>query len=200
MSTIGDRLGERLRDLGMGQSELARRVRMKPQGVQSIIAGKVARPKKLREIAAAVGVSQEYLLGETDDLRGEPSASGLVPLVGYVGAGAEAHYYAEAQGPFDMVPAPDGSTESTVAVEIRGESLGSFFDHWLVFYDDVRAPVTADLIGKLCVVGLPDDRILIKKLQRSRAPGFYHLLSQTEDPILDAEVMWAARVKNMVPR
>ena len=80
------------------------------------------------------------------------------------------------------------------------ESLGALFDRWLVFYDDRREPVTQDLIGRLCIIGLADDRVLVKKLRPSRTNGLYHLLSNTEEPILDAAVEWAARVKIMVPR
>lgn len=123
-----------------------------------------------------------------------------VKLVGYVGAGAEAHFYASADDELDRVPAPDGATDSTVAVEIRGESLGALFDRWLVYYDEVRSPVTPDLIGRLCVVGLEDDRVLVKQIKPSKAPGLYHLLSNTEGPILDVAIRWAARVKSMVPR
>lgn len=149
-------------------------------------------------------VSLEWLLtgkGSKDrrSLRPSSPVENYVPLVGYVGAGALTHFFAQ-DAPLDEVPAPAGSTESTVAVEIRGESLGSFFDRWLVFYDDVRRPVTSDLLNRLCVVGLTDGRILIKKVQRSKARGLFHLLSQTEPPILDVEVEWAAKVKNMVPR
>jgi len=123
-----------------------------------------------------------------------------VQVAGYVGAGAEAHFYAVAQGDLDEVDAPEGSSEDTVSVEIRGESLGSFFDRWLVFYDDVRRPVTPDLVGRICVVGLDDGRVLIKKVQRSRAQGLFNLVSQTEAPILDVAIEWAAKVKSMVPR
>ena len=133
---------------------------------------------------------------EAPDELGPPT----VKVKGYVGAGAEAHYYNVAQGDLDEVPAPDGSTADTVAVEIRGDSLGSLFDRWIVFYDDVRRPVTGDLVGKLCVVGLPDDRVLVKKIRRGSEDGLYHLLSEREDPIRDVEIEWAARVKNMVPR
>ncbi|MBZ9939174.1 helix-turn-helix domain-containing protein [Mesorhizobium sp. BR1-1-16] len=122
-----------------------------------------------------------------------------VPLVGYVGAGAEAHFYASADDPRETVDAPDGATDDTVAVEIHGESLGPLFDRWIVFYDEVRSPVTPDLIGRLCVVGLIDDRVLVKKIQRSRS-GAYILLSNTEAPMVDVEIAWAARVRNMVPR
>lgn len=122
-----------------------------------------------------------------------------VPLVGYVGAGAAAYFFGD-QGDLGSVTAPDGSSETTVAVEIRGESLGALFDRWLVFYDDVRRPVTTDQLNRLCVVSLRDGRILVKKIQKSRSPGLYHLLSNTEAPILDVEIEWAAKVKNMVPQ
>lgn len=146
-------------------------------------------------------VPLEWLLTgkEPKQQRARIEDDGLVPLVGYVGAGAQTYFF-ENDEPLDHVPAPAGSTDKTVAVEIRGESLGSFFDRWLVFYDDVRRPVDDTLINKLCVVGLRDGRILIKKVRRSKARGFFHLLSQTEPPITDVQVDWAAKVKNMVPR
>jgi len=122
-----------------------------------------------------------------------------VPLIGYVAAGAEAHYY-DGDHFADQLEAPEGTTESTVAVQIRGGSLGTFFDGWIIFYDDVRRPVTDDLIGPLCIVGLPDGRVLVKKIKPSRNRGLYHLYGQFGDPILDTPVEWAARVKSMVPR
>lgn len=124
----------------------------------------------------------------------------MVPLVGYVGAGALAHLFSEGQGPFDEVDAPDGSTEDTVAVEIRGDSLGSFFDQWLVFYDDVHTPPTSKMLNRLCVVGTSDGRIVIKKLTKGTLPGTYTLLSQFEPPMYDQYIEWAALVNNMVAR
>jgi hypothetical protein len=88
-----------------------------------------------------------------------------------------------------------------VAVEARGDSLGSLFDRALVYFDDRREPVTEDLVGHLCVVGLADGRILVKKIMRSRSDaGLYHLYGQYGEPILDMPVKWAARVKTIVPR
>jgi|SRR5215510_876445 len=166
-------------------------------------------PDEAKRYARRFRVTPEWLLtgrkvGPTDGV-GEPDGpedppAPKVPVAGYVGAGAEAHFYAVAQGDLDEVDAPEGSTKETVAVEIRGDSLGTFFDRWLVFYDDVRSPVTPDLVGKLCVVGLRDGRVLIKKLQRSRVHGQFNLVSQAEPPITDATVDWAARVKSMTPR
>jgi hypothetical protein len=124
-----------------------------------------------------------------------------VPLVGYVGAGAEAHFYALSDGELDRVPAPDGATADTVAVEVRGESLGALFQHWIVYYDEIRSPVTPDMHGKLCVIGLANDKVLVKQIKPSKgAAGFYDLLSNTEDPMKAVAIMWAAKVKSMVPR
>jgi hypothetical protein len=89
-----------------------------------------------------------------------------------------------------------------VAVEIRGESLGPLFERWLVHYDEIRSPITPDLLGQLCVVGLPNDKVLVKKVRnsKSKTKGLYDLLSNNEDPMLDVAVEWAAKVKSMVPR
>ncbi len=123
-----------------------------------------------------------------------------VPVVGYVGAGAAAHFYGTGDGELDRVEAPDYANENTVAAEIRGESMGPLLEHWLVFWDEVRTRVTPDLLGHICVVGLPDDRILVKQLKAASAPGLFHLISNNEAPMLDQEIMWAAKVKGMQPR
>jgi phage repressor protein C with HTH and peptisase S24 domain len=160
-------------------------------------------PNEAKRYARRFGVSTEWLLigkGKGPDEAGpeepEPETP-KVSVVGYVGAGSEAHFYEVAQGDHDEVEPPYGSTEDTVAVEIRGNSLGTIFNRWLVFYDDVRRPVTPDLIGELCVVGLQDGRVLIKQLQRSRTEAMFNLVSETEPPIRDVHVEWAARVKSM---
>ncbi len=141
-------------------------------------------------IANAYGMTVEEVFG---------GKSRLVPVVGFVGAGDAAHYYEAAQGPFDYVDAPEDATFDTVAGEVKGQSIGRLFDGWLIFWNEVHSPVTTDQHGQLCVVGLPDGRVLVKWLQPAR-DGRFHLLSQTEDPIFDQEVAWAAKVVNMRPR
>lgn len=144
--------------------------------------------------AAGVKVTAKEILFDGE----APSTvtASTVPLVGYVGAGGEAQFLSG--GERDHVPAPEGSTERTVAVEIR--SPGADLDRWVVFYDDVHRQVRPDLIGKLCMIGLEDGRILLKKIAKSRARGFFHLISENEPPILDVSIEWAARVKTMTPR
>jgi hypothetical protein len=188
-----DWIKEGLKKPGKTRSGLARALNRAPSSITSLLQGK--RELKTREVR----VIADYLgfgpLGEIETAPGLP----VVRVVGYVGAGAKAHFYAVAQGDLDEVAAPEGATAETVAVEVRGSSLGALFDSWLVFYDDVRRPVTSDLIGKLCVVGLADERVLVKKIKRAH-DGLYDLVSNTEDPIKDVPIDWAAKVKIMVPR
>lgn len=128
------------------------------------------------------------------------SGAAQVKVVGWVGAGDAAHFYDSAQGPFDHVPAPAFATPATVAARVNGPSIGRHFDGWLVFYDEVRDPVTPDQLGQLCVVGLPDGRTLVKWLKASRVPGLFDLLSETEDAMKDQDILWAAKVTGMQPR
>lgn len=142
--------------------------------------------------AAAYGVDAGEVVTDRRD---------SISVVGHVGAGSEAHFYGEGQGPLGEAPAPEGSTPQTIAVEVRGDSLGSFFDGWLVCYDDVRSPVTDDLLGRLCVVGLEDGRVLVKMVSRSKTDrDRFDLHGQFGEPILDVQIGWAAPVKTIVPR
>lgn len=169
----------------------------------------------LHKLAPVLGTSARWLLTgdgvEDIDQVGDhldseavlpevPTSDGSVALIGFVSAGSEAKLIPLPDEELDRVPSPPGATPSTRALEIRGISLGELFDRWLVFYDDVRSPVTPNMIGKLCVVGLPDGRILVKKLRRSSANGHFDLLSNTEPPLENMLVEWAALVTSMGPR
>ncbi|SEE60251.1 repressor LexA [Rhizobiales bacterium GAS188] len=179
---IGD-IERALHKPGKSKSGLAAALGRQPSAVTALLKGE----RKLK--ADEVPVIKAYL--EMDD--GAPLT---IPIMGDVGAGSEAHFYDQAQGPFGEIAAPQGSTDETVAVRIKGESLGNMFDGWFAVYDDRREPVTPDLHGQLCVVGLPDGRVLIKKLTPSKSGnGLFHLYGQNGDPILDTPIEWAARVR-----
>lgn len=156
------------------------------------------RPAIAERYAKAFRVSPEFLLYERDSRARAHEKTKTIPLVGYVGAGGQAYF--TPAGELGEVEIPIAIGAETVAVEIRGDSLGPFFNRWLAYYDDIRRPVTPDLIGRLCVVGLADGRVLIKRLQQSKTKGLFHLLSQYDDPITDVAVEWAARVRSMVQR
>lgn len=73
-------------------------------------------------------------------------------------------------------------------------------DRWIIYYEDRREPVTEDLLGRLCVVGLSDGRVLVKKLAFGRLPGRFDLYSTQGTPLFDQDVTWAAAVEWIKPR
>jgi transcriptional regulator with XRE-family HTH domain len=167
----------------MSQRELGAKVGITQAAIEKIESGKTTKSRYIGDLLRFLGLNE---------------GAREVPVVGYVQAGSTAVAYADTQGPLEMISGPDDATPNTVAVLIRGDSLGPVFSGWYVFYDDVRTPPTEDLMGELCVVGLPDDRVMIKQIKASRTAGRYHLFSQTADqPMTDVEVSWAARVRHL---
>lgn len=174
-------------------AKVAKRADIPPTTIYSYLSGKSDSLK---------GTTQDAIATAYDVPVGELFASSRpreVPVVGYVGAGAAAHLYAEEE--IDRVPAPKEATRTTVGRRVRGQSIGRHYESWIIFTDEGdRAPPTPDLHGELCVVGLPDERILVKWLMPSREKGIYHLESETEPTMNDQEVLWAAKVTSMRPR
>lgn len=136
---------------------------------------------------------------DSEEILDEEVHVQTVPVAGHVSAGA-AMFLPLPAGELDRVPAPTGASDFTQCLESRGKSLGQMFDRWLIFYDDIRSPVTTDLIGKLCVVGLEDGRVVVKMVAREK--GRYVLLSNSEQepPIRDVTITWAAKVIDMRPQ
>lgn len=183
---------EQLRQHNRTNAELAKHLGLPPPRVSEIRNGK--RKLSGEEVDKIAGFFQSPLpfkpIAKPKEVR----------LVGRVQAGAEGRLFGIADDPNDFVPMPLNSTDRTVAVEVQGNSLGTIFDRWLVYYDDVRRPVTPDLLHKLCVVGLEDDRVMVKQIMKGSQPNRWNLVSQTEGIIEDAVVQWAAEVRAMAPR
>lgn len=130
----------------------------------------------------------------------EPDTEDTVPVLGWVSAGSQVVRTPLNESVLDRIPAPPGSNSRTRALEIRGDSLGELFDRWFVIFDDEQRAITPDLLNKLCVVELSDGRVLVKKIKRGGRAGRFDLLSNTEPPIENVQIKWAARVKHMAPR
>lgn len=65
--TLADRLAARMKELGVSQSELARRVKISQPSINAIYKGDTQNPKHLRAIAQALDTTEAWLLGETAD-------------------------------------------------------------------------------------------------------------------------------------
>jgi SOS-response transcriptional repressor LexA len=214
------RVEQRLQTLGISAQAASEKAGLTKDAIRNLkraALGKSDRKgistRTAKQLAAALETTSGWLLsGEGEptagDLSSEDVAFGLtegpkkrtVKLKGYVGAGAEAHFYALSDEDFEEVEAPISANDQTIAVEIKGTSFGPLMDSWIVYYDDIRSPITEDLLGKICVVGLADDRILIKKIVRDGRGGYNLLSNSSEPPILDVDIEWAAKVTDMKPR
>jgi hypothetical protein len=164
-------------------------------------------PDEAKRYARRFGVSPEWLLTgrriAPEDLpfppEQEPPKKPMIPVVGYVGAGGEAHYYAVSQGNLDEVEVPEIPADISQIFEVKDTSLGPYFNRWLVFHDEPRDPPTPDLMGYLCVVALKDGRVLLRQMEPGKTEGHFDLIPQTGEPIWDSQVAWAARVTTMLP-
>lgn len=197
MEELKDRLRIVRESRGWSQSELARRSGVKAQTIQAIEIGKTRKPSNIVAISDALGVRAEYLMGAKGNGQRQ-----MTPIIGVVQAGTYSIDYSVGEGtPLGEVERPAMATHSTVALEVRGDSMGGRVeDGDIIFYDERREPVTPDLYGKLCVIGATDGRVMLKRLKPGSRPGRYHLISYAADPEFDVPVDWAAKVTSIRPR
>jgi transcriptional regulator with XRE-family HTH domain len=142
--------------------------------------------------ARAFTVSKSKIIGD--------DRPATIPIIGRVGASADGLIIHDTDhGPFGEIEAPTGASGDEAAVEVEGHSMGMYApDGSLVLYHDRRNPPTTDLLGEVCVVGLPDGRILVKRLLRGSEPRLFDLESLVGETLRDQRVDWAAVVSIVI--
>ena len=141
-----------------------------------------------RAYAKALGVSWVYLLtGHTD------ADGARIPLVGYVGAGAQVHAFSAQE--LGTIEAPPGAELDDCAFEIRGASMGPFRDGGIILAKPV-ADIT-EVLYRLAVVDLEDGTRWFKQVMPSSVPGRFTLSSLTVgvDPMPDVRIVSAAKFR-----
>ena len=141
-------------------------------------------PEEARYYARWFDVTPEWLLTGLGHLSVETGAETwpepedwekptrhLVPLVGYVAAGYEAHYYDHFPARLEEMEDPRLGAEGTHLFELRDHGFGPAFDRWRVYFEEICRPVTPDLIGFFCVIGLDDGRIVLRVDKIDRTGG-----------------------------
>lgn len=190
---------EMLKAEGQTQAELARRIGVTQPTISRWMKGlqqpELDQHQRLIREAERLNVID----GSGHVHEPEEDEERTIPVKGWVGAGAIANYYPE-ETEYDRAPWIPGANKDTIALEIRGKSMGKLLDRWLVYIDEVRSPVTPDLIGQTCVVALTDGQVLVKKIERN-PDGTYNLISnsETEPPIRGVEIRWASKVRSITP-
>lgn len=142
----------------------------------------------IEQAARGFGVSQAEIIEGDEQSR--------ISIVGRVGASTDgAVLQTTDHGPFGEIEAPLGSRGSEVAVEVSGHSMGLYApDGSLILYDDRHDPPHDDMLGHVCVVGLPDGRVLVKRLLRGSRRGLFDLESLVGETLQDQRIEWAAMV------
>lgn len=187
--------------LGLTQPEFADKVGVSQGTVSRWEKGAAPSHPHLVRLADLDGVSlDEFLLGAV----GRPAAEQgpPIPVVGYVGAGASVYPIDDMNenDGFGTIERPPFITGDAIAVEVRGDSLYPVAEEgWKLIYTGEPSVIEDDVLNKLCVVALVDGRVLVKRLVRGSAPQRYHLLSTNAPMIENAEVLWAAKVRAIIP-
>lgn len=118
-----------------------------------------------------------------------------VPVVGYVGAGAQV--FPIDDGGLEPVDPPFATPEGTVAMIVRGDSmLPAFKDGTYLIVQPLADPT--DALHRRAVVTLEDGSRWVKELAPGISTGKFSLLSYNAAPMMDVTIAHAARVLGTV--
>lgn len=191
-------LRELREEKGLSQAELARLAGTTQPQINRLERSQRTLSKDWAErLSPHLGISAERLLFPAQPQQED------VEIVGMVGADTEGErIYGTGHGRFGWVERIPGATKYTVAVLVRGSSMMPFAaDGSIVFYDDRRDPPSNDMLGEVVVVGLDDERVLLKRILRGSPdmPGHFDLESFNGERLSDQKVEWAAFVSAVIP-
>jgi DNA-binding XRE family transcriptional regulator len=192
----GARIREARKGLKLSQEDLGREIGVSRVAVTQWEGGEM--PEAWRWPA----LSRILRRGLDTLILGDVSAA-PVPIVGYVGAGAEVipfDDHAKGMG-IDEAPPFPGQDGPVVAVRVRGDSmLPQIEDGWTLYYAaDQSAGVAPNAVNRLSVVQVHDGPMLVKKLEPGRKKNLWRLVSFNASPRDDVRLDWAARVLAIVP-
>lgn len=148
-----------------------------------------------QQYARAFNVSPEWILFGKFPSRPK---SGTVPVLGYVGAGAEVILLDNTtthEAGLEYVDAPPGAKQGIVAVRVKGESMvPAYRDGDLLFYSE-RTGFSPSDYRQERIVWLSDDRVFVKTILPGTRKDRVTLVSWNAEPILDAHVILTAKIE-----
>lgn len=125
----------------------------------------------------------------------------MVPLMGFIGAGAEINPDFEQTPPegLDQIELPFPLPDDMVAFEVRGDSmLPAYKDgHVVICYREQRRPTQA-FYGEEAAVKTADGRRFLKTIMRGSSG--INLLSWNAGPIENVELEWIGEIFAALPR
>lgn len=172
---------------GLTQGQLGELVNLSHDAVAKIERGdRRLKDYQMEAFSVAFGVSTSELFARSE--------ASTVPLVGYVGAGAEVIPIDDcAQGAsLEEIEAPQGlNLYGYVAVRVRGDSMyPRYFENEVIAFKR-NVDWSDECLNKECVVKLKDGRCFVKIVRAGSKDGLFTLESFNAPLIYDVEIEWA---------
>jgi len=148
----------------------------------------------IAQAAQAFGVRPSEVIDDPDE--------NVVPLMGYIGAGAEIMPEFEQVPPegLDQINVPFPLPAEMIALEVRGDSMLPVYKdgHVIVVYKDQKRPLSA-FYGEEAAVRTGDGRRFLKTIMRGNGNAVT-LMSFNAGPIENVQLEWIGEIFATIPR
>lgn len=196
MKTLGDRIDERRKLLGLTQEQLAKRSGINQSQVNRVINGKIKNPPYLYELSKALETSVKWLkTGIEEDISARNEnisfnnpdinhkltnlyVNDLVPVYGNASAGSQGAIKLNEDYVVDQTLRHPGiaSVKDSFALYVDGDSMSPRREHGEMIYIHPYKPPE---IGKECVIVMePEGNVLFKRYLGKSKDGLQVLLKQ----------------------
>jgi hypothetical protein len=64
----------------------------------------------------------------------------------------------------------------------------------LLYFENRRRPPTDNLINRLCVLALPNNEVMVRRVERGSRNGVYTLTNFVDPPLVDQQPVWVAEI------
>lgn len=149
------------------------------------------RQEIIERYARAFRVSPLWLM------YGKAARQHEVPVVGFVGAGAEVYGFDDHEkgAGFEYVDPPPDAAPDTVALRVNGWSMYPALQPGDIVFYRAHEEDARKLIGQETIACLESGACFVKVLEHGSDPGLYTLASYNEPPIRDVRVTWCAPIE-----
>lgn len=153
---------------------------------------------KFSRLVAVLGTTVAEIMGEDVSTEG----SRMVPLMGFVGAGAEVEpdFEQVPEDGLEQIPVPFALPADMIAFQVRGSSmLPQFRDGAvLIVYREQRRSIES-FYGEEAAVRTTDGRRFIKTIFRANQSGRVNLMSWNAQPIENVHLAWVGEIFTVFP-
>jgi SOS-response transcriptional repressor LexA len=147
---IAERIKKRRLQLGLTQAELAEAALTSQTALQKIEAGLTKSPRNIKQLAAALNTSPEFLqfgVGDIDNGVVVAAANNYLPLVSMVQAGAWSEIQEPPVSDTKLYPCPVNCSKYSFVVRVEGYSMmNAFVPGDLLYVDPESQPINGSFV------------------------------------------------------